>query len=148
MRAVIQRVSEASVETEGGTLGTIGPGLLVLLGVGTEDTEREAEWMAEKTANLRVFERNGKMDLSLLDTGGEALVVSQFTLYGDCRRGRRPDFTAAARPEQAIPLYEAYCAALRRRGLRVATGEFGALMRVHLVNDGPVTIILESKERT
>lgn len=147
MRAVIQRVSEARVKAGERTLGSIGPGLLVLLGVGAGDAAGDAEWMAEKTANLRIFERNGRMDLSLLDTGGEVLVVSQFTLYGDCRRGRRPDFTAAARPEQAIPLYEAYCAALRRRGLKVATGEFGAMMRVHLVNDGPVTIVMENKER-
>ncbi|MGE5550062.1 MAG: D-aminoacyl-tRNA deacylase [Bacteroidota bacterium] len=143
MRAVIQRVKQANVRVEGQTVGEIGPGFLVLLGVGVEDNAEAAEWMAEKTANLRVFERNGKMDLSLLDVGGEVLVISQFTLYGDCRHGRRPDFTAAARPEQAIPLYEAYCAALRRRGLTVATGEFGAMMMVHLVNDGPVTIILD-----
>ena len=146
MRAVIQRVTEAGVVIGERTAGEIGRGFVVLLGVGLDDTKADAVWLAEKIANLRVFEQDGeegKMALSLLDTGGEALVVSQFTLYGDCRRGRRPDFTAAARPEKAIPLYEAFCEALKSHGIRVATGEFGAMMRVRLINDGPVTIILE-----
>ena len=148
MRALIQRVREAQVVVGGRVVGRIGPGFLILLGVGLEDTTAEALWLAEKAANLRVFERepeDGRMDLSLLDTGGQALVVSQFTLYGDCRKGRRPDFTAAARPEQALPLYEAFCRELRRLGITVAQGEFGAYMQVSLVNDGPVTILLETK---
>lgn len=146
MRAVVQRVTEARVVIGDRTAGEIGRGLVVLLGVGQDDTKAEAVWLAEKIANLRVFERDGeegKMTLSLLDTGGEALVVSQFTLYGDCRRGRRPDFTAAARPDKAIPLYEAFREALQNQGVQVSTGEFGAMMRVHLINDGPVTIMLE-----
>ncbi|MGE5599828.1 MAG: D-aminoacyl-tRNA deacylase [Bacteroidota bacterium] len=147
MRAVIQRVTCAQVVISDRIVSRIGPGLLVLLGVGSKDTPADAEWMAEKTANLRIFERDGKMDLSLLDTGGEALVVSQFTLYGDCRRGRRPDFTAAARPETAKPLYEAFCARLRAMGIRTAEGVFGAMMGVHLVNDGPVTVILDREDR-
>lgn len=148
MRALIQRVSEARVAVGGRVVGRIGPGFLILLGIGLEDTAADARWLAEKTANLRVFAREAedvRMDLSLLDTGGEALVVSQFTLYGDCRKGRRPDFTAAARPAQAIPLYEAFCQELRRLGITVAQGEFGAYMQVTLVNDGPVTILLETK---
>ena len=146
MRAVVQRVTEAGVVIGERTAGEIGRGFVVLLGVGLDDTKVDAVWLAEKIANLRVFEQDGeegKMALSLLDTGGEALVVSQFTLYGDCRRGRRPDFTAAARPEKAISLYEAFCEALKSHGIRVAAGEFGAMMRVRLINDGPVTIILE-----
>ena len=148
MRAVIQRVKLAKVEVAERTVGQIGPGLAILLGIGREDTEADVAWLAEKVANLRIFEADGRMDLSLLDKGGEILVVSQFTLYGDCRNGRRPDFTAAARPEQALPLYEAFCRRLRERGLTVAEGEFGAHMVLSLVNDGPVTIIIDSKAKT
>lgn len=123
----------------------IGRGLLILLGVGRDDTEAAGEKLADKIANLRVFSNaEGKFDLSLLDVKGEALVVSQFTLYGSAQGGRRPDFTAAARPEPAKALYEAFCASLRKRGLTVKTGEFGAAMKVSLVNDGPVTLLLDS----
>lgn len=124
---------------------TIGRGLLILLGVGREDTAAEGERLAEKAANLRIFSNEaGKFDLSLLDVKGEALVVSQFTLFGSARGGRRPDFTAAARPEPAKALYEAFCQSLRRRGVVVKTGEFGAAMKVSLVNDGPVTLWLDT----
>lgn len=146
MRAVIQRVSEASVEVDGQVVGRTGPGLLVLLGVGHGDTAEEARQLAEKTAGLRIFsDAEGKFNLSLLDVRGGALVVSQFTLYADTRRGRRPGFSDAAAPELAAPLVEAYAAALRALGATVATGVFGAHMRVALVNDGPVTIILDSE---
>lgn len=146
MRAVIQRVSEASVEVDGQVVGRTGPGLLVLLGVGHGDTAEEARQLAEKTAGLRIFsDAEGKFNLSLLDVRGGALVVSQFTLYADTRRGRRPGFSDAAAPELAAPLVEAYAAALRDLGATVATGVFGAHMRVALVNDGPVTIILDSE---
>jgi D-tyrosyl-tRNA(Tyr) deacylase len=146
MRAVIQRVSEASVEVDGQVVGRTGPGLLVLLGVGHGDTAEEARQLAEKTAGLRIFsDAEGKFNLSLLDVRGGALVVSQFTLYADTRRGRRPGFSDAAAPELAAPLVEAYAAALGALGAPVATGVFGAHMRVALVNDGPVTIILDSE---
>ncbi len=146
MRAVIQRVKEARVEVHQRTIAEIGHGLLVLLGVQHEDGEAEAAWLADKVANLRIFgDADDRMNLSLLDTGGAALVVSQFTLYGDCRNGRRPDFTAAARPEQALPLYESFCRALRDRGIPLAQGEFGAMMMVSLTNDGPVTVIVDTK---
>jgi len=145
MRAVVQRVREAAVEVDGRTAGRIGPGLVVLLGVGQGDADNDAAWLAEKIAHLRIFEQAGRMDRSLLETGGAALVVSQFTLYGDCRNGRRPDFAAAARPEQALPLYESFCRGLRQRGISVAEGEFGAHMVLSLVNDGPVTIVADSK---
>lgn len=144
MRAVVQRVSEASVEVQGKTVGRIGPGLVVLLGVGEGDTEAQARWMAEKTANLRIFgDEAGKFNLSALDVGGQILVVSQFTLYGDARKGRRPSFTEAARPEVAEPLCDRFAQFLRETGLHVETGVFGAMMRVKIFNDGPVTIILE-----
>jgi len=144
MRAVVQRVSEASVTVEGKVVGQIGRGLVVLLGVRQGDTEAEAEWLANKVANLRIFaDEQGKFNLSVLDVGGEALVISQFTLYGDARRGRRPDFTQAARPEVAEPLCDRFVDHLRQAGLRVETGVFGALMLVKICNDGPVTIILE-----
>jgi D-tyrosyl-tRNA(Tyr) deacylase len=139
MRAVVQRVARASV-TPG---GAIGPGLCVLLGVADGDGEDDARRLAEKVARLRIFENEaGKFDRSLLDTGGEALVVSQFTLLADTAKGNRPSFSGAARPEVAEPVYEAFCAALRALGVGVATGVFGARMTVELANDGPVTIVL------
>ena len=146
MRAVIQRVSRAKVTVEGQTSGEIGTGLLVLLGVGGEDDESDAAYLAEKTAGLRIFEDDdGKMNRSLVDIGGAALVVSQFTLFGDVRRGRRPSFDAAAPPALADQLYQQYTEQLRARGVPVETGVFQAMMKVELVNDGPVTILLDSK---
>lgn len=145
MRAVIQRVSEASVAVEGRVVGAIRRGLLILLGVGIGDGEAEARLLAEKSANLRIFpDEEGRFNRSLLDIGGEALVVSQFTLYADTRRGRRPSFSAAAPPEIAAPLVETFANELRRLGVAVSTGQFGAMMQVALVNDGPVTILLDS----
>lgn len=145
MRAVIQRVSRARVRVEGQTAGEIGGGLLVLLGVGKGDTQKEADFLLDKIIHLRIFEDGaGKMNLSLLDTGGELLVVSQFTLYADCRKGRRPSFTAAADPDTAKTLYEAFLARARDLGVRVASGVFQAMMEVELVNDGPVTVLLDS----
>lgn len=131
---------------EGKVTGTIGPGLMLLVGITHEDTEEDARFAADKIANLRIFEdEGGKMNLSVLETGGAILSVSQFTLYGDCRKGRRPNFMAAARPEQAEPLYERFNALLREQGLQVETGIFGAMMDVSLVNDGPVTLIVETR---
>jgi D-tyrosyl-tRNA(Tyr) deacylase len=148
MRAVVQRVSEARVEVGGEVVGTIGTGLLVLLGVAQGDTSADAAYLAEKTFGLRIFEDgDGKMNLALPEIGGAVLAVSQFTLLGDCRKGRRPGFTDAAPPELADALYNGYVAALRARGLTVATGVFRAEMRVHLVNDGPVTLLLDSRKR-
>ena len=145
MRAIIQVVSTASVEVKGQIVGRIGPGMLVLLGAGQGDTEAEARLLAEKSASLRIFaDAAGKFNHSLLDTGGSALVISQFTLYADTRKGRRPSFTGAAPPEAAKPLVNAYCDALRALGVTVETGIFGAMMRVALVNEGPVTIMLDS----
>jgi D-tyrosyl-tRNA(Tyr) deacylase len=145
VRAVIQRVERASVSVDGETVGSIGPGVAVLLGVGAEDGEKDALWMAGKTAGLRIFEdAEGKMNLSVLDTGGEALVVSQFTLYGDARKGRRPSFTSAAPPEKADRLYGCFVSELAKLGLRVQTGRFRAKMLVEIMNDGPVTILLDS----
>jgi D-tyrosyl-tRNA(Tyr) deacylase len=142
---VVQRVSEASVAVEGRTVSAIGAGMLVLLGVGRADTETDAGWLAEKVANLRIFADDaGQMNRSLLEVGGEALVVSQFTLYGDCRRGRRPGYSDAAPPEEANRLYEHFCARLRDTGTAVATGVFRADMDVRLVNRGPVTLLLDS----
>lgn len=146
MRAVVQRVSEAAVTVDGETVARCGAGLLVLLGVAAGDTEAIADRVAGKVARLRVFEDEaGRFDRSLLDTGGEALVVSQFTLIADTAKGSRPSFTAAARPEAAEPLVERFCAALRAEGVAVQTGVFGARMQVGLVNDGPVTIVLDVK---
>ena len=146
MKLVLQRVSEAEVRVEGETVGRIGAGIVVLLGVGRGDTAADAGKMAEKTARLRIFEdEGGKMNLSLLDTAGEALVISQFTLYGDCRGGRRPGFEHAAPPETAEPLYEAYVKRLRELGIPVRTGRFRKEMRVSLSNEGPVTFIIESE---
>ncbi len=145
MRAVVQRVKEAKVEVEGRTVGEIGPGLLVLLGVGEDDSEKDCEYLANKVAHLRIFsDDQGLMNLSLSEIEGGVLVVSQFTLWGDCRRGRRPSFTRAARPEKARALYQHFVEILRGKGLRIATGEFQEMMDVHLVNDGPVTLILDS----
>ena len=144
MRAVIQRVREASVAVEGEVVGACGPGLAILLGVAVDDDEAAAERLAGKIARLRIFEnQDGRFDLSLLDVRGEALVVSQFTLIADTRKGTRPSFTDAARPERAEPLYERFCEALEAEGVRVARGLFGARMQVALVNDGPVTIVLD-----
>jgi D-aminoacyl-tRNA deacylase len=145
MRAVIQRVSAARVTAAGSVLGEIGPGLLALLGIAKPDTAADAEFLAGKILHLRVFsDEAGKMNRSLLDTGGALLVVSQFTLYGDCRKGRRPSFDDAAPAEQARPVYEHFLEVARRSGLRVETGLFQAHMEVSLVNDGPVTLLVES----
>jgi len=145
MRAVVQRVSRCKVTVDGKVVGEIGAGLLVLLGVSKEDTEAAADYSAEKIIGLRIFEDDaGKMNVSVLDKGGEVLVVSQFTLYGDVRRGKRPSFDAAARPEEARRLYEYFVQKVRAAGVRCETGEFQAMMDVELVNDGPVTIILDS----
>ena len=147
MRVVVQRVSKAQVTVEGRVTGEIGAGLVVLLGVGREDTAATAVAMAEKTANLRIFEdAEGKMNRSLIETGGSALVVSQFTLYGDARGQRRPSFLGAAPPEQAEALYEKFAGALRALGVRVEMGVFQAMMSVELVNEGPVTILLDSEK--
>ncbi|XXF79147.1 D-aminoacyl-tRNA deacylase [Myxococcaceae bacterium GXIMD 01537] len=145
MRAVVQRVLEASVTVEGERVSAIGPGLLVLLGVGKGDSDADVAWMAEKLATLRIFEdAAGKMNLSLEDTSRQLIVVSQFTLYGDARKGRRPSFIDALEPVAAKALYERVCERLRERGLAVGTGVFAADMKVALVNDGPVTLLLES----
>jgi D-tyrosyl-tRNA(Tyr) deacylase len=144
VRAVVQRVSRASVTIDGHTVGTIGRGLLVLLGVGKQDTLEHVSWMADKIAGLRIFaDEHGKMNRDIGAVEGGVLVVSQFTLYGDATKGRRPSFVDAAPPETAIPLYEAFVAALVAHGLSVQTGQFGAMMDVELVNDGPVTLLLE-----
>ncbi len=145
MRAVIQRVSRARVTVGERVTGEIGPGLVALIGVGVQDTEETAQQLAGKIAELRVFEDDaGKMNRSLLETGGAVLAISQFTLYGDCRKGRRPSFDRAARPELARALYEKLIEALRERGLRVEQGVFQAMMQVELVNDGPVTLLLDT----
>lgn len=147
MRAVFQRVSSARVSIDGEVVSSISRGLLVLIGVAEDDSEADVQYVANKTANLRIFEDEaGKMNLSVSDIDGEILVVSQFTLYGDCRKGRRPSFIAAARPPKAELLYEKYVAALTDVGLKVETGVFQAHMDVELVNDGPVTILLDSKK--
>ena len=147
MRAVVQRVTEASVRVEGNVVGKIGRGLLVLVSVGADDTERDAAQLAEKVAGLRCFQdTSSKFNLSLHDVGGAVLAISQFTLHGDCRKGRRPSFTEAAKPELAVPLYETFLGHLRAHRLPVETGEFGAHMEVHLVNDGPVTLLLDTKK--
>ncbi len=145
MRAVVQRVASCSVSVEGRRISGIGKGLLVLLGVAAGDGRRDAEYLAEKIVHLRIFEdADGKMNRSLKDLDEEMLVVSQFTLLGDCRKGRRPSFTSAARPEEARQLYEYFVACVGKTGIRTATGRFRAMMQVELVNDGPVTLILES----
>jgi D-tyrosyl-tRNA(Tyr) deacylase len=145
LRAVVQRVRHASVTVDGTVTGAIGHGLLVLLGVDVNDSAQDADYMADKIIGLRIFnDAEGKFNLSLEDVGGAVLLVSQFTLHGDCRKGRRPSFVAAARPEQAIPLYERVGQLLRDKGHIVATGVFGAHMDVELLNDGPVTLLLDS----
>jgi len=145
MRAVVQRVKMAKVMIGSEEVGEIGKGLLIFLGVGVEDNSDDAEYLASKIAHLRIFsDDNGKMNLSLLETGGEALVVSQFTLWGDCRKGRRPSFTRAADPAVANDLYQRFIGILKGKGIQVAEGRFQEMMDVHLVNDGPVTMLLDS----
>lgn len=145
MRALLQRVSSARVVVDGAEVGACGPGLLVLLAVAPQDGEAQVEWLAQKIAGLRIFpDEEGRMNRSVLEAGGGALVVSQFTLYGDARRGRRPSFEGSARPELAQPLYERFCERLAALGLPVARGVFGAHMQVGLVNDGPVTLLLDT----
>jgi len=147
MRAIVQRVKETRVEVKGEPVGAIGPGLLVFLGVGENDSEKDCAYLADKIGHLRIFpDEKGLMNLSLIDTGGECMVVSQFTLLGDCRKGRRPSFAKAARPEKAKELYEHVINIMRGKGLQVATGRFQEMMDVFLVNDGPVTLMLDSKK--
>jgi D-tyrosyl-tRNA(Tyr) deacylase len=144
MRIVLQRVSRAKVTVEGEIVGEIGPGLLLLVGIRTGDTLKEAQWLVQKCLGLRIWpDESGKMDRSVMDIGGSVLAVSQFTLYGDASRGLRPDFMQAARPETAQPLFDAFVAGLKAEGISVATGVFGAHMDVELVNDGPVTLIID-----
>lgn len=145
MRAVIQRVAEASVSVDGNMVGTIGPGMVILLGVEKDDSEKDVAYVAEKITGLRIFEDStGKMNLSIKDTEGEILVVSQFTLYGDCRKGRRPSYVRAAGGDFAKRFYELFIAKLSERGIPVETGVFGAAMDVHIVNCGPVTLLVDS----
>ncbi|MCP4683605.1 MAG: D-tyrosyl-tRNA(Tyr) deacylase [Desulfobacterales bacterium] len=147
MRAVVQRVKEAKVEVEGATVGAIDQGLLIFLGVGEEDSGKDCEYLANKIANLRIFsDEKGLMNLSLKDMGGAALVVSQFTLWGDCRKGRRPSFIRAAGPEAAKDLYEQFISLLKNMGIDVETGRFQEMMDVSLVNDGPITLMLDSSK--
>jgi len=144
MRVVLQRVTLARVLVDSEVVGQIGRGVLVLLGVAPSDTAEQVRWLAEKVVGLRIFaDEQGKMNLGLGDVGGAVLVVSQFTLYGDCSKGRRPSFIHAAPPEIAIPLYEAFIDAIKAQGVPVATGRFGAMMQVELVNDGPVTLVID-----
>jgi len=145
MRAVVQRVKESHVSVENQTIASIGQGLLVLLGIAKDDTHADAAYLAAKISHLRIFEDDqGKMNRSLMDTGGSMLVVSQFTLLGDCRKGRRPSFIGAAPPDVAIPLYESFASLVRDEGIHVRTGQFQAMMAVSLINDGPVTLVIES----
>ncbi|NMB25379.1 MAG: D-tyrosyl-tRNA(Tyr) deacylase [Firmicutes bacterium] len=147
MRALVQRVQRGQVEVEGQVVGSIGSGLVIFLGVAADDTEWDALWLANKVGNLRIFDDgNGRMNLSLLDTEGEALVISQFTLYGQCRKGRRPSFDGAAQPAVAEALYLRFAHHLEALGIPVATGQFQAFMSVSLVNSGPVTLLVESEE--
>ena len=147
MRAVLTRVKHASVTIDGAVKGQIGQGFLILLGVTHEDTEAQAVKLADKLTSLRIFEdENGKLNLGLSDVGGEILVISQFTLYGNCKKGRRPEFLAAARPEVAIPLYEKFIQLCRDKGFHVETGEFGAYMQVDSLNDGPVTLVVDTDQ--
>ena len=147
MRLVIQRVLESSVRVEGSVVGSIGKGFMVLCGVEDGDTQEDVRYCIDKTVNLRIFEDEaGKMNRSILDDGGEILAISQFTLHGDVRHGRRPSFIMAARPETAVPLYDAYCDGLREAGIHVETGIFQTDMKVSLVNDGPVTLLVDSRK--
>ena len=147
MRAVIQRVTEASVSVDGKVVGRIGPGMVVLLGVGEDDSEKEVSYVAEKISGLRIFEdSSGRMNLSIEDTGGEILAISQFTLYGDTRKGRRPSYVRAAGGDSARRFYELFIAKLTERGIQVETGVFGAHMDVHMVNCGPVTLLVDSSK--
>ena len=149
MRVVLQRVSRAAVRVDGETIAEIGKGFLILVGVRNGDTEKDAEYLAEKCFGMRVFDdQEGKMNLALSDVGGSALAVSQFTLYGDCRKGRRPSFTDAAQPEVGERLYEHFVSRLREMGVHVQTGKFGARMQVEMVNEGPVTFVLESEKES
>ena len=146
MRALIQRVSNASVKIAGRTVGKTGQGLVILLGITHDDTEADVKYLADKCVNLRIFcDDDDKMNRSLLDIDGEALIISQFTLYGDARKGRRPGFSSAARPDYAIPLYEKFVQTVKDCKIKVATGKFGAKMLVDIKNDGPVTLMLESR---
>lgn len=147
MRAVVQRVKKSKVDVDEKTIGSIGEGLLVLLGVGEDDTNEDLDYIFDKVINLRIFQdENDKMNNSLLDIGGELLVVSQFTLYGDARKGRRPSFSTSAKPDMANDLYEDFIKKARDKGIKTETGEFGADMQVEILNDGPVTILLDSKK--
>ncbi|CEN92064.1 D-tyrosyl-tRNA(Tyr) deacylase [[Clostridium] sordellii] len=147
MRAVVQRVASSKVIVDESTVGEINKGLLILLGVTHEDTSKDVDYLLDKIVNLRIFEdENDKMNLSLKDVNGELLVVSQFTLYGDCRKGRRPNFTNAAKPDLATSLYEEFIDKAKKEGIKVGTGKFGAHMMVDLVNDGPVTILIDSEK--
>ena len=147
MRAVVQRVSEASVEVDGKITGAVKAGFCVLVGVGQQDDEKDAQWLADKVCDLRIFEdEQGKMNRSLIDVKGALLAISQFTLFGDARQGRRPAFIDAAPPEMAKPLYDRFCAACRARGIDVQEGVFRATMQVRIVNEGPVTLLLDSKK--
>ena len=146
MRALVQRVSSASVTVDGEVIGEINQGLVVLLGIRNGDTKKQADWVADKCVNLRIFsDADGKFNLSALDIGAEVLIVSQFTLYGDCRKGRRPNFSDSAPPELSEPLYEYYVEQTRKTGLNVATGRFRAMMDVAINNDGPVTVMVEKE---
>lgn len=148
MRAVLQRVTRACVRVENEVVGEIGGGLVVLLGIAQDDTQSDVDYLAEKIAQLRIFEdASGKMNLNVVETGGALLIVSQFTLYGDVRRGRRPSWIEAAQPEVAAPLYENFVSAARARVAQVATGSFRSMMQVELINDGPVTILLDSRKQ-
>lgn len=148
MRSVVQRVTRASVRVEGETVGKIGPGLLVLFGVGENDGPLDLDWMVDKIIGLRIFEdEDGKMNRSIQDSDGEILMVSQFTLYGDCRKGKRPSFSTAARPEEAKALFEQAVEGVREHGIHVETGVFQAEMQVELINDGPVTLLLDSEKK-